>query len=1045
MLLVLLLLLAASHSISEVKANTTKSAAEPSLAEAHQLRSEQLAASSLKAVEKYREAANLFTSSGELRQAATALANAGETLQLLGNTSEALACYKQALALSKRIGDSLGQGKILNDLAYLHFIAGNSRNAQQYSLAALRIGATLHNREIEAEARSNLGEALYSRGEVENARQQQQRSLEIWRELSNPRGQAIASIALGYYYRNLGQPENSLRSYTEGLSLARQANDLGVETLALISLSNIKRLMGNNQEALELYALARPIAERIGDQTSQATILGGIGMIHVEMGDKRQALQYIADATNLMERNGKKWGTAEGKMELGEIHHSLGDHEQALTYLNEALALFKSIGMPRLQSATLRALGLVYDSLGDTSKALESYKQALNVTRAGENLWDESYTLNYIGRVYEKLKETDRAVNNYHRALRLNRRSADPMGEALTHYNLAHLERDRGNLDEARREVEAALAIVESQRTKVSSQDLRTSYFATVRNTYDLYVDILMLLHKKNPHLGLDAEAFAVSEKARARSFLELLHEARANVRLGVDAALLAKEHKLNEALNTKAQLHVQLLSAKQNDEAAKVDKELENLVSELAEVRDQIRQTSPSRATLTLPELLTLKDVQRRVLDDETVLLEYVLGDDRSYAWIVTRTSSFSYELPPRAEIEASAKRLYNLVTSAQLVYGESTSARIDRQSKADAEIPAETAALGRLILGPLAGRLDRRRLLIVPDGALQYIPFQLLTSPGSQRLLIEAHEIVNLPSASTLALLQAESAARKPGVNSVAVLADPVFEADDPRVKLKSDRNPASATEVRQALRDVGISPDGVEIPRLIASGTEADEIMRAVPWQTGLKAVGFAANRERVLGSELASYRIVHFATHGIINNDRPELSGIVLSLIDSEGRSQNGFLRLHDIYNLHLPADLVVLSACSTGLGKDVRGEGLIGLTRGFMYAGASGVIASLWKVDDDATAELMKHFYEGMFKRNLSPAAALRESQLALSKQKRWQSPYYWAGFVIQGQYTGHENFRESSPWRMRFALLGTISGILLLASIFVIRRRRRDT
>jgi CHAT domain-containing protein len=943
------------------ESKTSASAAEAALNEADKLRSEQREASSLKAVEKYREAATLFRRSGDLRRAAAPLRNAGEILQLLGNTPEALSVYKEALVLSKKTRDPVEEAHILNDLAYLHFIAGNTKDAQLNSLAALHIGKTLHNREIEAEALSNLGEALYAAGQIVKAREQQQRSLELWRELSNSRGQAIASIALGYYHRSLGDPEKAQRSYDEGLSLARHANDLGVETLALVALCNFKRKSGNNQEALESYAAAKVIADRIGDQTLQATILGGMGSIYLQMGDARQALQYIAEAAKLMERNGKRWGTAEAKLQLGKIHRSLGDREQALQYLTEALDLFKSLGMPRLQSATLREVGLVYDALGDTSKALESQQKALRLMRSGNDRREEAYILNYIGRIYEELKQSDRALKYYRRALPLSLRSEDPNGELLAYYNLAHVERDRGNLPEAKRQVEAALEIVESQRSNVLSQDLRTSYFATARSTYDLYIDILMQLHKQSPNSGLDAQAFAVSEKARARSFLESLREARANM--------------------------------------------------------------------LLTPEPSSLKEAQQRVLDDETVLLEYALGDDRSYVWLVTRSVVFSYELPRRAEIEASARRLYDLITSYQLVYGESIAARSERQAKANAAIPAETAVLSKLILGPLSRQLEKKRLLVIADGSLQYIPFQILTDPDSGESLIARHEIVNAPSVSTLAVLQAEAAKRKRGVNSVAVLADPVFEADDPRVKRKPegahDRFTGSS-EVRQAMRDVGLSPDGLQIPRLIASGAEADEIVAVAPWRTGLKAVGFAANRERVFGPELATYRIVHFATHGIIDSERPELSGIVLSLFDSEGHAQNGFLRLHDIYNLRLPADLVVLSACSTGLGKDVRGEGLIGLTRGFMYAGASGVIASLWKVDDDATAELMKHFYAAMFKKGLPPAAALRDAQLALSQQTRWQSPYYWAGFVIQGQYTENEKFVEPFPSKTQLALLTTL-------------------
>ena len=903
------------------------------------------------------------------------LRNAGEMLQLSGNTSEALSSYKEALALARKTRNSLEEGRILNDLAYLHFIDGNTDEVLKNARAALRIGKALHNRELEATAICNLGEAFYNLGQIEKASELQQQSLAIWRELNSPRGQAIASIALGYNYKNLGQPEEAQRVFVEALALARQAGDLAVETRALIAIGNINRKIGNNQQALEFYAVAKPLAERIGDQTSRARILGGMGSIYFEMGDARQALEHMAEGTNLMQRLGKTWGVAEGKLSLGQIHRSLSNDDQALQYLDEALGLFRSLRMPRLQAATLREIGLVNETRGDLDKALESYTAALKLTKPGEDQHEYAYTLAYAGRVHEQLKQVDRALNCYREALRLSQRSDDPVGEALVHFNVAHLERNRGNLAEAKWEAEATLSIVESQRASVASQDLRTTYFATVRKNYDLYINILMQLHKQDPVAGFDRQAFAVSEKARARSFLELLSEART-----VDTQLL--------------------------------------------------------------PELLSLPDVQQRLLDDDTLLVEYALGDDQSYVWLVTRTSFASYELAPRGEIETAARKLYASVASRQMVYGETTVAKATREAKADAEIPTATAVLSKLILGPLTGKLQQKKLLFVADGALQYIPFALLHDPDSRNFLVAAHEIINAPSASTLAVLQKQAAKRKPAANAVAVLADPVFESDDPRISRNSNyvNGAKPATEVRQALRDAGITPDGLHIPRLFASATEADGIMAVAPWGSGLKAVGFGANRERVLGSELSAYRIIHFATHGIINNERPELSGIVLSLFDSEGRSQNGFLRLRDIYNLHLPADLVVLSACSTGLGKEVRGEGLIGLTRGFIYAGASGVIASLWKVDDDATAELMTHFYEALFTKGMSPPAALRNAQLALSQNKRWQSPYYWAGFVIQGQYSETQKFTEPFPGKKQLVLLG-IGGLITLMFMLGISSR----
>jgi CHAT domain-containing protein len=276
-----------------------------------------------------------------------------------------------------------------------------------------------------------------------------------------------------------------------------------------------------------------------------------------------------------------------------------------------------------------------------------------------------------------------------------------------------------------------------------------------------------------------------------------------------------------------------------------------------------------------------------------------------------------------------------------------------------------------------------------------------------------------VSLPSASTLATLRRETAGRKPAEKSLAVLADPVFTDDDMRVRRNvgkvvakektgsddSDEIDIASQPIVRSGRETGVI--GVEgaFGRLLSTRREAAAISALVPERERMEALDFEASRKTALRPELGEYRIVHFATHGMLNNIHPELSGIVLSLVDKEGRTQDGFLRLQDIFNLKLSAELVVLSACQTGLGKEIKGEGLIGLTRGFMYAGAPRVVASLWKVDDRATSELMKRFYQGLLgPEALRPAGALRQAQLSIWKQKQWREPYYWAAFVLQGEW-----------------------------------------
>src|SRR5262245_35614447 len=252
----------------------------------------------------------------------------------------------------------------------------------------------------------------------------------------------------------------------------------------------------------------------------------------------------------------------------------------------------------------------------------------------------------------------------------------------------------------------------------------------------------------------------------------------------------------------------------------------------------------------------------------------------------------------------------------------------------------------------------------------------------------------------------------------NTLAALADPVFEADDPRLAVA--RKKASSNGLVASVRSAESAPSPSTLPselersarsfhrdgfsRLIFSNEEAEFITGLAPKASTLKATGFAANHRLAASGELGQYRIVHFATHGLINSEHPELSGLVLSLVDENGKPQDGFLRMSEIFNLRLPADLVVLSACQTALGKEIKGEGLVGLTRGFMYAGAERVVASLWQVDDQATAELMKHFYQEMLREKMRPAAALRAAQIEMSKCSRWSPPYFWAGFIIQGEW-----------------------------------------
>ena len=407
-------------------------------------------------------------------------------------------------------------------------------------------------------------------------------------------------------------------------------------------------------------------------------------------------------------------------------------------------------------------------------------------------------------------------------------------------------------------------------------------------------------------------------------------------------------------------------------------------------------------------------------MLDSDTILLEYSLGDEHSFLWAVTPTSLDVYELPKREEIEARAQRVLNLLTARQQTPGE-YEIQSTRITKADADYWTEAAALSKTLLGPVAAQLGNKRLAVVASGALQYIPFAALPEVDGQGLgssknqpLIVNHEIVSLPSASLLAVERRNLQKRGVATKSLAVIADPVFEKNDPRIKqfatnMKVQTPKSQIDNINHnALLRAALEVDGSDshgFSRLLYSRVEANKILSTMGDRSDrFAALDFAANRKTAFSADLGKYRYIHFATHGLLDEVHPELSGLVLSLINEKGQQQDGFLRLHDIYNLKLSADLVVLSACRTGLGKQIKGEGLVGLTQGFMYAGSPRVVASLWKVQDDSTAELMASFYSAILKEGKRPAAALREAQLSMSRTKAWQAPFYWAAFAIQGEW-----------------------------------------
>jgi CHAT domain-containing protein/Tfp pilus assembly protein PilF len=802
-------------------------------------------------------------------------------------------------------------------------------------------------------------------------------------------------------HTNLGELDQALEIYQQTLQLYQEQDDRHSQVLVLRALAEIYTKLGKYQEAIDSTQDALSLCEDVcrdgGYRQVKADVLNTMGLIFAKLGDPAQALVHYESALSIVKDVGNIQGEAATLNNIGNVQGDLGDDQKALEYYNLALSVAQKLSDRRREAATLNNIGFVYSQQQQYSQGLETYQKALPMWQALGDRSGEASTLTNIGVAYAQLGDLEKALDSYNQALPLRQAVRDRRGEATTLYRLAQLERDRGNTAEALTRIKGAIDILESLRTNVHSEELRTSFFASVQEQYEFYIDLLMQLHQQQPDVGYDAQALHASERTRARALLEVLAESGTDIHQGINPQELRdQERSLQQQVAALAQQQVNLLNGTHTEEQAEaIETELQTLFQKLDLVQGELRIHSPNYAALTQPQPLTLEEIQKQVLDKDTLLLEYSLGEKRSYLWAVTRDSMTSYELPPKAEIESAVGEFRRVITS-------------PRQRTNLAAIAPAMTNLSQKVLAPVAEKLGNKRLVVVGDGALQYIPFSALSTSADYKPLIIDREVVTLPSASTLAVLRSHIEKPETPPKTIALIADPVFAKDDERWQDVIETPGTLAASRADPLLLASARNMGLAIPpaRLPGTEKEAEAILSLVPESEQMQAFGFDANRQIATSRDLDRYRLLHFATHGFLNSTHPELSGLVLSLLDRQGNPQDGFLRLHDVYNLKLSADLVVLSACQTGLGKDIRGEGVIGLTRGFMYAGVPRLVVSLWSVDDQGTAALMSAFYRKMLQDRLTPSAALRQAQIELWQNPEWQSPYYWSAFALQGEWGG---------------------------------------
>jgi CHAT domain-containing protein len=727
----------------------------------------------------------------------------------------------------------------------------------------------------------------------------------------------------------------------------------------------------------------RDLQASLGNRDQQARWLNNVAFLYNRLGEPQRALTLLEDALKLRKEIGDRRGQLITLNNLGQARRSLGDPATALVHHQEAFAIAVALDDAWQQALTRMRIAEVAIDRADAAAALRELAPALAYWKTAGLKRSEADALRLQGDALLLAGRSREALSAFQQVLATRRTLRDRVGEAETLHALATAERALGLQDAAYAHATEAVSRVEALRIGFVSPDLRASFLATQRRAYTLVIDLLMDRHAADPQKKYDQEALRMSEQARARSLLDALHSGRSPAGNDVPSRLLEQRLALRRRLSAKVDQQVKQ-SQRKNASVEALNREIETLLTELDGLEAKIRQTDPLQAALRQPQPIGALDIAA-ILDSGTLLLEYALGEKRSYLWVVGAGSFRSFVLPARREIETLARQAFTDLSTVEVGAGR-------REEKAE--------TLGHLLLGPFwSETAGVRRLVVVPDAMLHYIPFGALKAPapglawGTPRShLLEHVEVVYLPSATTLALQRRLLEGRSSAPKWAAVLADPVFSADDSRLSSPMPTRGGTAGDLFPAFE------------RLPASRLEAEVLQSLAPADQVWTALGLEASREAVLSGKLRDFRILHFATHGIADDRSPELSGLVLSLVDAAGRPREGFLGLADIYELDLRADLVVLSGCRTALGREVGGEGLMGITRAFLRAGVPRVAAGLWRVQDRTTAELMTRFYHFLRQDGVPPAAALREAQLSLRSDPRYRHPYYWAGFIFQGDW-----------------------------------------
>jgi len=843
-----------------------------------------------------------------------------------------------------------------------------------------------------------------------------EQAIDIARKIGSGEHEVKCLRQLSLIYDETNNPREYYRLNFEAQEIARKLNikrELGLSSY------NIGRYYTNANIyslALENYENSLKIATELNAASDRALSSQALGNVYSDLGQYDKALSYITPVLEIFRAQNDKQNTASTLLNLGVIYRRRGfltsdkaDWNRALAYDHEALSLLRLLKDTANEIQILNNIGSVYSDLGNYSEAMRYFQEGLSKARKTNYFEKTGMILNNIGIVQATQGNYEESTKYYQQAidLALEAHGGKILWEA--YLERANAYKNQGKFSEAVEDYQRSIAIIEDIRSKINMEELKASFLGTDKRIepYQQIIDLFIKMSRTSPEKGYEGQAFNYLERAKARAFLDSLEVAGIDISQHVDFKLRNRDKEIAGELS---KLYTSLaLPGLPERKKRELLKDIQALETEYGSLKREIRLTSPTYADLHYPEIITLAETQKGLLDSKTAIWAYSVGKDSSYVFVLTRKHLKAAALPPRDKIQAQITAYLKVITD---------------KDNHDFKVGLE---LGRALM-PFDMDRGISNVIIVPDDWLNFLPFEALpTGEGVRGWLIQKYRISYVPSISSYRemLRRREARTGKTPLDLLAV-GNPLPGPQDAGLPTL-EPSPSGGQVPAGGSREVsGLKFSGLEI-RTIAARFKKEKIH---------VATGALATEKELKALPLDQFKILHFATHAYIDDKNPVRSYLLLSP-DKSGE-EDGFLQTREIFNLKVNADLVTLSACQTGLGQFYRGEGIEGLSRAFAYAGASGVLMSLWSIDDQASSQLMMRFYIHL-KSSDSITEALQKTKVELIKSGALSHPYYWGGFILSGK-ADTRIFPSAGPGILLPAMVLAVLG---LGVVIFIRRFRK--